>query len=95
MNAAVNTAALRVELIKPSRLCYNAAIKRGIAREEKHMPGIGAPELLIVLVIVIIIFGVGRIGKVGKELGTGIREFRQGVSGEDEKSAASEEKPKN
>ncbi len=58
------------------------------------MGGIGAPELLIVLVIVIIVFGVGRIGKVGKELGTGIREFRKGVSGDDEKPAASEEKPK-
>jgi sec-independent protein translocase protein TatA len=51
------------------------------------MPGIGTPELLIVLVIVIIIFGVGRIGKVGKEMGTGIREFRKGLSGEDEKPA--------
>lgn len=58
------------------------------------MPGIGAPELLIVLVIVIIIFGVGRIGKVGKELGTGIREFRKGVTGDEEKPAAQDDKPK-
>ena len=72
----------------------NAVDKQGIAREDQNMPGIGAPELLIVLVIVIIIFGVGRIGKVGKELGTGIREFRKGVSGDEEKSAASEDKPK-
>jgi len=56
------------------------------------MPGIGTPELLIILVVVILIFGVGRIGKVGKELGTGIREFRKGVSGEDEKPASSEDK---
>jgi len=85
---------LRVDLIKPAALCYNAANKQGIAREDENMPGIGAPELLIVLVIVIIIFGVGRIGKVGKELGTGIREFRKGVSGDEEKPAASEDKPK-
>ena len=58
------------------------------------MPGIGTTELIIILVIVILIFGVGRIGKVGKELGTGIREFRKGVSGEDEKSTASDDKPK-
>ena len=58
------------------------------------MGSIGLPELLIVLVIVIIVFGVGRIGKVGKELGTGIREFRKGVTGEDEKPAASDDKPK-
>lgn len=45
---------------------------------------IGAPELLIILAIVVLIFGVGRIGKVGKELGTGMREFRKGLQGDDE-----------
>jgi sec-independent protein translocase protein TatA len=41
--------------------------------------GLGAPELLIVLAVVILIFGVGRIGKIGSELGTGIRAFREGA----------------
>jgi len=45
---------------------------------------LGAPELLIILVIVVLLFGVGRLGKVGGELGRGIREFRKGLSGEDE-----------
>ena len=54
----------------------------------------GGFELIIILLIVILVFGVGRIGKIGKELGTGIREFRKGVSGDEEKSAASEDKPK-
>ena len=40
------------------------------------------PELLIILaIVVVLIFGVGRIGKIGKELGTGMREFRKGHSG--------------
>ncbi len=45
---------------------------------------LGAPELLIILVIVVVLFGVGRVGKIGGELGRGIREFRKGLSGEEE-----------
>ena len=40
------------------------------------MPGIGVPELIIILVIVIVIFGAGRLGEIGGALGKGIREFR-------------------
>jgi sec-independent protein translocase protein TatA len=42
---------------------------------------IGVPELLIVLVVIILLFGPGRLVNLGKELGAGIREFRQGLSG--------------
>ncbi len=45
---------------------------------------LGAPELLIILAIVVVLFGVGRVGKIGGELGRGIREFRKGLSGEDD-----------
>ncbi|RLC55090.1 MAG: twin-arginine translocase TatA/TatE family subunit [Chloroflexota bacterium] len=44
-------------------------------------PGIW--ELVIVLVIVLLIFGVGRLSKIGRELGEGIREFRRGLTGEE------------
>ena len=43
---------------------------------------LGAPELLLILLIVILLFGVGRIGKVGHELGSGIRAFREGLQGD-------------
>jgi sec-independent protein translocase protein TatA len=46
----------------------------------------GAPELLIVLVIVVLLFGPGRIGKVAGELGKGIRNFREGIQGEDKET---------
>ncbi len=45
-------------------------------------------ELLIILGIVIVIFGVGRLGRLGGELGSAIRNFREGVgSGMKDKDA--------
>ncbi|HEC34315.1 MAG TPA: twin-arginine translocase TatA/TatE family subunit [Chloroflexi bacterium] len=42
----------------------------------------GFPELLVVLGILILLFGIGRLGKIGAELGKGIRSFRQALSEE-------------
>jgi len=44
----------------------------------------GPTEMIIILVIVLVLFGVGRIGKIGGEMGRGISEFRKGLKvGED------------
>lgn len=43
------------------------------------MASLGPTELIIILIIIIVIFGVGRIGKLGSELGKGISAFREGV----------------
>jgi len=40
------------------------------------MPNIGPLEIAIVLVIVLIIFGPKRLPGLGKQLGTGMREFK-------------------
>jgi sec-independent protein translocase protein TatA len=45
----------------------------------------GAPEAAVIVVIVLIVFGVGKLPQVGGALGKGIREFRKGKSGEDDK----------
>jgi sec-independent protein translocase protein TatA len=45
---------------------------------------IGGPELLIVLVLVVLLFGVGKISKLGGELGAGIKAFRENLKGDDE-----------
>jgi sec-independent protein translocase protein TatA len=52
---------------------------------------IGPLELIIILAIVLLLFGVGRLGKLGKDLGEGISAFRKGLKSNEEKSDAEEE----
>ncbi len=47
------------------------------------MPTLGPTELIIILVIVLLVFGVGRLSRIGGEMGSAIREFRKGLQ-EDE-----------
>ena len=59
------------------------------------MPNIGLPEILIVLVIVLVIFGPKRLPDLGRSLGSGMREFKDSVTGkgdDDSKLPAGEEK---
>lgn len=44
---------------------------------------IGPMELIIVLVIVLLIFGPKRLPGLGKQLGSGMREFKDSISGKD------------
>jgi len=45
----------------------------------------GFSELLIILVLALLLFGVGRISKIGGELGRGISAFRDGLKGDEDK----------
>ncbi len=45
------------------------------------MPNIGPTELIIVLVIVLLIFGPKRLPGLGKQLGGGMREFKDSITG--------------
>jgi sec-independent protein translocase protein TatA len=47
------------------------------------MPNIGPLELAIVLVVVLLIFGPKRLPGLGKQLGTGMREFKESITGKD------------
>jgi sec-independent protein translocase protein TatA len=43
--------------------------------------GIGLPEVLLVLAIILIIFGPKRLPALGRSLGSGMRNFKESISG--------------
>lgn len=47
------------------------------------MAELGGPEILVILVLIVLLFGVGRLGKIGGEVGKSIREFRLGLRGDE------------
>ena len=50
------------------------------------MPNIGPMELIIVLVIVLVVFGPKRLPGLGRQLGSGMREFKDSITGKDSDS---------
>jgi sec-independent protein translocase protein TatA len=48
------------------------------------MPNIGPLELAIVLVIALVIFGPKRLPDLGRSLGSGMREFKNSITGKDD-----------
>jgi len=49
------------------------------------MGSLSIAHWLIVLVVVLLIFGPTKLAAVGKGLGEGIRNFKKGISGDDDK----------
>jgi sec-independent protein translocase protein TatA len=43
--------------------------------------GLGLPEVLIILVIVLVVFGPKRLPDLGRSLGSGMREFKDSITG--------------
>jgi sec-independent protein translocase protein TatA len=49
------------------------------------MPNIGPMELIIVLVIALIVLGPKKLPEVGRSVGKGMREFKESLTGENER----------
>lgn len=43
--------------------------------------GLHWPEVILILAVLVLVFGVGRITKIGGELGSGIKAFKEGLNG--------------
>jgi sec-independent protein translocase protein TatA len=48
--------------------------------------GIGIWELLILLLVLLLVFGPKRLPEMGRQLGKGMREFKESVSGKDDRA---------
>lgn len=49
-------------------------------------PEIGISGLIILLVVALLVFGPKRLPEIGRSLGRGMREFKDSVTGQDEKA---------
>jgi sec-independent protein translocase protein TatA len=50
------------------------------------MPEIGITGLIVILVVALLIFGPKRLPEIGRSLGKGMREFKDSVTGSDQKA---------
>jgi sec-independent protein translocase protein TatA len=55
--------------------------------KEKMMGSMSVWHWLIVLVVILLVFGTKKIGNMGSDLGKAVKGFKDGVKGEEEKSA--------
>jgi sec-independent protein translocase protein TatA len=54
----------------------------------------GGSEWIIILIIVLVLFGVGRVSRIGGELGSAIANFRKGLrDGQQENSKSDNDTP--
>jgi sec-independent protein translocase protein TatA len=56
------------------------------------MPNIGPMELAIVLIIALVIFGPKKVPELGRSIGSGFKEFKSSISGEQPPPARVESK---
>ena len=52
------------------------------------MPNIGPMEIVGLLILALLLFGAKRLPEIGRSLGTGMREFKDSVSGKEEEANA-------
>jgi len=51
---------------------------------------IGTPEIVVIVVVVLLLFGGKKIPELMKGIGKGVKEFKDGISGQEEKNNSGE-----
>ena len=54
------------------------------------MPNIGPLELVLILLVVLLLFGAKRLPELGRSLGSGMKEFKESVTGKDDEPSRTE-----
>jgi sec-independent protein translocase protein TatA len=57
------------------------------------MPNIGPMEIVLLLGLALLLFGAKRLPEIGRSLGTGMREFKETVTGDNKKVETHSELP--
>jgi sec-independent protein translocase protein TatA len=57
------------------------------------MGNIGVTEILLIALVALLLFGAGRIADIGKGLGQGIKNFKQGLKEADDLDSDASKKP--
>jgi TatA/E family protein of Tat protein translocase len=58
-------------------------LPRMLQIKEAGMFGLGGTEIVIILLILVILFGASRLPQLGSSMGSAIRNFKKGFSGEE------------
>ena len=48
------------------------------------MPNVGPWEIILLLLLALLLFGAKRLPEIGRSMGSGMREFKDSVSGKDQ-----------
>jgi sec-independent protein translocase protein TatA len=57
------------------------------------MPNVGPLELIVILAIALIVLGPKKLPEVGRSIGKGMREFKDGLTGDSDRREEDEERP--
>ena len=57
------------------------------------MPEIGIAGLVVILIVALLVFGPKRLPEIGRSLGTGMREFKDSITGNSDETASTRATP--